>query len=119
MARKKSKRGAIRAVFRFVVRHWAKQPVRITVIMAAFMLATLSDVATPYFAGALVDAISKGAPGETVTWNAAIFAPARDEKICRFFSPRTVGLRRRRSRKQTMIAGVTTRSPRFKRARRT
>ena len=64
--------GAFRSVFKFVGAHWRRQPWRITVILATMMLATMVDVLTPFFAGRLVDAISRGAGSDVLTRHAAL-----------------------------------------------
>lgn len=63
---------AFRNVFAFVGRHWARQPWRIGFIVGAMMLATLVDVLTPFFAGQLVDAISRGAGTDEIVRAAAM-----------------------------------------------
>ena len=64
--------GAFRSVFKFVGAHWRRQPWRITAILATMMLATMVDVLTPFFAGRLVDAISRGADSDVLTRHAAL-----------------------------------------------
>ena len=64
--------GAFRSVFKFVGAHWRRQPWRITAILATMMLATMVDVLTPFFAGRLVDAISRGAGSDVLTRHAAL-----------------------------------------------
>ncbi|HEY9010190.1 MAG TPA: ABC transporter ATP-binding protein [Devosia sp.] len=65
---------AFRRVLGFTFAHWAKQPIRVTVVAGGFLLATLGDVLVPLFAGQLVDAISQGAASEPTAWNAALLA---------------------------------------------
>src|SRR5437868_11644997 len=47
-----------RKVLGFLFAHWARQPGRVIYIMGVFLGATLLDVATPYYAGQLVTAVS-------------------------------------------------------------
>lgn len=65
---------AFRRVLGFTFAHWKKQPIRVTVVGAGFLLATLADVLTPLYAGQLVDAISKGVTTDPAAWNAALVA---------------------------------------------
>ena len=62
-----------RKVLTFLFGHWANQPVRVASIMAVFLLATLLDVATPYYAGQLVTAVSTG-PGDAEALTSALWA---------------------------------------------
>ena len=66
--------GAFRSVLGFTFAHWRRQPVRLALIMAAFLTATLADVLTPLYSGRLVDAVASGAASDVVIWNAAIAA---------------------------------------------
>ena len=66
--------GAFRSVLGFTFRHWQRQPVRLLLIMAAFLTATLADVLTPLYAGRLVDAVASGGASNPAAWNAAIAA---------------------------------------------
>ena len=66
--------GAFRSVLGFTWTHWQRQPVRLTLIMAAFLAATLADVLTPLYAGRLVDAVASGSASDPAAWNAAIAA---------------------------------------------
>ena len=66
--------GAFRSVLGFTFVHWRRQPVRLALIMAAFLTATLADVLTPLYAGRLVDAVASGSAADVVAWNAAIAA---------------------------------------------
>ncbi|WP_404405463.1 ABC transporter ATP-binding protein [Pelagibacterium halotolerans] len=63
-----------RAVLGYTFRHWRRQPWRIAAILVFIMLATLADVATPYFAGRLVEAIASGTASEAATFDAALSA---------------------------------------------
>jgi ATP-binding cassette, subfamily B, bacterial len=75
MARKLDFRGhSFRTVLGYVVRHWRRQPWRITFIALAIMAATLADVLTPYFAGRLVDAVASGTAGDNAALEAGIVA---------------------------------------------
>src|SRR5690242_9134895 len=65
---------AFRRVLGFTFAHWKKQPIRVTVVGAGFLLATLADVLTPLYAGQLVDAISNGVTTDPTAWNAALVA---------------------------------------------
>ena len=66
--------GAFRSVLSFTAGHWRRQPVRLAVIMASVLFATMADVLTPLFSGRLVDAVASGAAAEIVAWNAAVTA---------------------------------------------
>ncbi|MDQ8727801.1 ABC transporter ATP-binding protein [Bradyrhizobium sp. LHD-71] len=59
--KRKDRPTAIRAVLRFIFRHWRNQPWLGTGISLAIVGATVSDVFMPLFAGRLVDAIALGA----------------------------------------------------------
>jgi ATP-binding cassette subfamily B protein len=65
---------AFRSVLGFTLAHWKRQPVRVTWISVAILLATVADVLTPLYAGQLVDAVANGAASDQVAWNAAMFA---------------------------------------------
>ncbi len=62
-----------RKVLGFLFGHWRRQPGRVVTIMAVFLGATLLDVATPYYAGQLVDAVA-AAPGNAPALEAALWA---------------------------------------------
>ncbi|MCO4316188.1 ABC transporter ATP-binding protein/permease [Phyllobacterium sp. 21LDTY02-6] len=66
--------GAFRSVFGFTWKYWQKQPVRLVVILAAILLATLADILTPLYSGRLVDAVVGGQPSDQVAWDAAMAA---------------------------------------------
>ena len=66
--------GAFRSVLGFTWTHWQRQPVRLTLITAAFLAATLADVLTPLYAGRLVDAVASRSASDPTAWNAAIAA---------------------------------------------
>src|SRR5690606_13602473 len=66
--------GAFRSVLGFTWTHWRRQPVRLSLITAAFLAATVADVLTPLYAGRLVDAVASGSASDPVAWNAAIAA---------------------------------------------
>jgi ATP-binding cassette, subfamily B, bacterial len=61
-----------RKVLGFLFGHWRHQPARVAYIMAVFLAATLLDVATPYYAGQLVSAVS-AAPGNSASLTAALW----------------------------------------------
>jgi len=65
---------AFRRVFGFTFAHWKRQPGRVTIVGAGFLLATLGDVLTPLFAGQLVDAVTSGGANDATAWNAALAA---------------------------------------------
>ncbi|MEW6633157.1 MAG: ABC transporter ATP-binding protein [Pseudomonadota bacterium] len=65
---------AFRSVLGFTFGHWRRQPWRLSLIMGAFLLATLADVLTPLYSGRLVDAVASSAGADEVAWNAAIAA---------------------------------------------
>ena len=87
---------AFRRVFGFTFAHWARQPVRVTIVGAGFLLATLADVMTPLYAGQLVDAVTRGAASDVIAWNAALtafgllMALALGATILRHFSYMTI-----------------------------
>src|SRR5688572_365312 len=66
--------GAFRSVLGFTWTHWRRQPMRLSLIVAAFLLATLADVLTPLYAGRLVDAVASGNASDAAAWNAAVMA---------------------------------------------
>jgi len=66
--------GAFASVLGFTVRHWRHQPLRLALIVATFMIATLADVMTPLYSGRLVDAVASGAASDVVAWDAATAA---------------------------------------------
>jgi ATP-binding cassette subfamily B protein len=66
--------GAFRSVLGFSWSHWRRQPLRLSFIMAVFLLATVADVLTPLFAGRLVEAVASGGASDLDAWNAAMAA---------------------------------------------
>ncbi|QPC92743.1 ABC transporter ATP-binding protein [Mesorhizobium sp. INR15] len=66
--------GAFRSVLGFTFMHWKRQPWRLSLIMAAFLLSTAADVLTPLYSGRLVDAVASSASADDVAWNAAVTA---------------------------------------------
>ncbi len=66
--------GAFRNVFAFCAIHWRRQPVRIALLVTAFLATTVTDVLTPLFAGRLVDAVSSGTAMDAAAWNGAVSA---------------------------------------------
>ena len=76
MASKSSslRRRAYGKVLSFAFSHWARQPWGMAGIGAAIVLSTLADVATPYYAGQLVEAVASGVAADAVAWNAALTA---------------------------------------------
>ena len=66
--------GAFRSVLGFTWTHWRRQPVRLGLITAAFLAATLADVLTPLYAGRLVEAVASGSATNEAAWDAAIAA---------------------------------------------
>ncbi|KUM28180.1 multidrug ABC transporter ATP-binding protein [Mesorhizobium loti] len=65
---------AFRSVLGFTFGHWRRQPWRLSLIMAAFLLSTLADVLTPLYSGRLVDAVASSAGADEVAWHAAMTA---------------------------------------------
>ncbi|WFP60587.1 MULTISPECIES: ABC transporter ATP-binding protein [unclassified Mesorhizobium] len=65
---------AFRSVLGFTFDHWRRQPWRLSLIMGAFLLATLADVLTPLYSGRLVDAVASSAGADEVAWHAAMSA---------------------------------------------
>ncbi|HTV71837.1 MAG TPA: ABC transporter ATP-binding protein [Rhizobiaceae bacterium] len=72
--RKTRRADAFRSVFSFAGTHWRRQPVRLALIMLAFLGSTMADVLTPFYVGRLVDAVGRGASTDELVWNAAIAA---------------------------------------------
>jgi ATP-binding cassette subfamily B protein len=72
--RPKRRGNAFRTVFSFTGDHWRRQPVRLSVIIAAVLASTAADVLTPLYSGRLVDAVARGAASEELAWDAAIAA---------------------------------------------
>ena len=68
------RRQAYGKVLAFTFAHWARQPWGMAGIGAAIIISTIADVATPYYAGQLVEAVASGAASDTIAWNAAITA---------------------------------------------
>lgn len=66
--------GAFRSVLGFTWKHWQKQPVRVSLIVAAVLLSTLADVLTPLYSGRLVDAVVGGSAADSMAGSAAIDA---------------------------------------------
>lgn len=66
--------GAFRDVLAFNVRHWSRQSVRLSIVMAAVFAATLADVLTPLYSGRLVDAAVLGATNKAGGWDEALAA---------------------------------------------
>jgi ATP-binding cassette subfamily B protein len=52
---------AIRAVLRFVFRHWLKQPALALAVSTGLLGATVADLFMPVFSGHLIDALTRGA----------------------------------------------------------
>lgn len=74
-SRKKiSRSNVFRSVFVFVWRYWRRQPVRLVLISALIILATLADVLTPYYAGQIVDAVASGSTGDEASLASALTA---------------------------------------------
>ncbi|KRP86951.1 multidrug ABC transporter ATP-binding protein, partial [Bradyrhizobium yuanmingense] len=51
---------AFREVIPFVSQHWLKQPVRLTLVFASFLGASVADLFMPVYSGHLVDALTAG-----------------------------------------------------------
>lgn len=51
---------AFRDVIPFVFQHWLKQPVRLTIVFASFLGASVADLFMPVYSGHLVDALTAG-----------------------------------------------------------
>jgi len=66
--------GAFASVLGFTFMHWRRQPWRLALIVATFLVATLADVLTPLYSGRLVDAVARGAATDAAAWNAAVTA---------------------------------------------
>ncbi|HEY8595808.1 MAG TPA: ABC transporter ATP-binding protein [Devosiaceae bacterium] len=65
---------AFSAVLRFTFGHWRHQPWMIQIIVAAILLATVTDVLTPLYAGHLVDAVTQDPLASDTAWQAAVGA---------------------------------------------
>jgi len=76
MTRKKLDFGgrAFNDVLGFTFKHWGRQPWRVVVVAMAALLAAVSDVLTPLYAGRLVDALAAGASDRALAWHAAATA---------------------------------------------
>src|SRR5579863_8466520 len=76
MTRKKLDFGgrAFNDVLGFTFKHWGRQPWRVVVVAMAALLAAVSDVLTPLYAGRLVDALAAGASNRALAWHAAATA---------------------------------------------
>lgn len=61
-------------VLGFTFKHWVRQPLRIVVIAFLALAAAAADIATPLFAGRLVDAVASGVASDELAWQAAITA---------------------------------------------
>jgi ATP-binding cassette subfamily B protein len=66
--------GAFASVLGFTFAHWRRQPWRLALIVATFLVSTLADVMTPLYSGRLVDAVARGAATDAVAWDAAVAA---------------------------------------------
>jgi len=64
---------AFREVIPFVVQHWLKQPVRLTIVFASFLGASGADLFMPVYSGQLVDALTAG-PHDLAARHAALVA---------------------------------------------
>jgi ATP-binding cassette, subfamily B, bacterial len=64
---------AIRIVLPFVFRHWLKQPLLGSAMIAGFLGATVADLLMPVYSGHLVDALTSGA-SDTAARHAAMIA---------------------------------------------
>ncbi|NGP17155.1 ABC transporter ATP-binding protein [Devosia aurantiaca] len=65
---------AFRTVLGFTFRHWAKQPLRASLIAALVLAATLAEAFSPIFAGRLVDAVASGSGDDVANWVPAVTA---------------------------------------------
>ena len=73
MTRSSPSRGsgsALRLVFRFALRHWARRKWLAIAMCAAMSLATLTEIFVPLFAGRLIDALALGAGGRAAATEA-------------------------------------------------
>lgn len=66
--------GAFASVLGFTFAHWRRQPWRLALIIATFLVSTLADVMTPLYSGRLVDAVARGAATDAAAWDAAVAA---------------------------------------------
>jgi ATP-binding cassette subfamily B protein len=66
--------GAFASVLGFTFAHWRRQPLRLALIIATFLVSTLADVMTPLYSGRLVDAVARGAATDPAAWEAAVAA---------------------------------------------
>lgn len=71
---KKPRSQAFRDVLGFSLRHWARQPWRLTAVALLALLSAVADVLTPMYAGRLVDAVASGAPSDQTAVQAALTA---------------------------------------------
>jgi ATP-binding cassette subfamily B protein len=65
---------AFRNVLGFTFRHWARQPLRATLIAFLVLAATLAEAFSPIFAGRMVDAVAGGSGQDGDLWIAAVTA---------------------------------------------
>lgn len=65
---------AFRNVLSYTFQKWKSQPVRIVLMLAGMMLATIADVLTPLYSGKLVDALANDVLTKNEAWHAAITA---------------------------------------------
>ena len=76
MSRKKLpfRADAFRNVLGFTFRHWARQPLRASLIALLVLAATLAEALSPIFAGRLVDAVASGSGHDDAFWIPAVTA---------------------------------------------
>jgi ATP-binding cassette subfamily B protein len=79
-----------REMLAFLWRHWMSAPGRFTLIMGVFLVATFCDLAIPWAAGALVDAVSAPQRDPADAWRAWA---ALTGLYVAFYSLRTVAFR--------------------------
>ncbi|SDV46455.1 ABC transporter ATP-binding protein [Chitinasiproducens palmae] len=72
--RSTSRAQVFRDVLTFVFGHWTRQPARFGVVGALALLAALTEVLIPIFAGRLVDAVATGVPADHAVWHEALHA---------------------------------------------
>ncbi|MHA6300107.1 ABC transporter ATP-binding protein [Devosia sp. CAU 1758] len=65
---------AFRNVLGFTFRHWARQPIRASLIALLVLAATLAEAFSPIFAGRMVDAVAGGSGQDGDLWVAAMTA---------------------------------------------
>ncbi len=70
IVRDKKRAAVISVVLPFVLEHWVRQPLRVTIILVGFLGATVADLFMPVYSGHLVDTLTLG-PSDPAAQRAA------------------------------------------------